>query len=344
MFAAMRALALALVTALAGCTCDAPSRPAGSGGARAAQRGRPADGSAGSAGPGPAGSAGPASGSACTAETAIRVSRILTDPAHPCRGRILAAYGRMVRVGAGASGTIASTAAARGAGVLVTCRPCAGAAGAELVEPERDPPLAVRIGAPARLAGDAVPAGAARHAAHRLFGGEDFAIAAISGAPLPPGAPVPAAVSDRNLALDDPRGLAASRAPFVDVRPGAAALVLGFAADAEGGELLASVGRVLDDAEARRLIAGAGPAEAKLGYDPRTELAIAARATPGMIGGGVFDEGGRFVGVVVHAPAEPIGGVHLVRAVRATAIAARLSAALRAAPVPLRTQVLAFLP
>jgi hypothetical protein len=63
-----------------------------------------------------------------------------------------------------------------------------------------------------------------------------------------------------------------------------------------------------------------------------------------MIGGGVFDEAGRFVGVVAGAAAAPEGGVHLVRAVRATAIATRLSAALRAAPVPLRAKILPFLP
>jgi len=245
----------------------------------------------------------------------------------------------MVRIGAGsdgASGTIVSTAAASGAGLLVTCRPCAEAAGGGrgrgpgLIDPERDPAPAIRIGAPARLAGGAVPAGAPGREARGLFGADDFALAAITGERLAP-------------ALDDPRGLAASRAPFVDVRPGATALVLGFA-DAEGGELVASIGPVLAEDEARRRIARAGPAEARLAYDPRVELAVAARALPGMLGGGVFDEAGRFVGVAVRASAEPIDGAYLVRAVRATSIAARLSAALQAAPVPLRTKVLAFLP
>ncbi len=318
----MRVLTLALAFALAGCRCDGPSKPAGSGSARVAAERAPAAPPDGSAA-GSEGAPAPAAGSRCVAETAIRVSRVLTDPAHPCRGRILAAYGRMVRVGAGSSGVIASTAAARGAGLLVTCGSCAGAAGAGLVEPERDPPLAIRIGAPARLAGGAVPAGPPRHAAHRLFGAEGFALAAISGEPLAPDAAPPAAVGDRDLALDDPRGLAAARAPFVDVRPGASVLVLGFA-DAEDGELVASVGPVLDD--------------------PGAELAIAARALPGMAGGGVFDERGRLVGVVARASGEPVAGAHLVRAVRATAIAARLSAALRAAPVPLRTKIVAFLP
>lgn len=359
MFATMRALALALVPALAGCTCNAPSKPAGgSGSARTTvEKEVGSAGSAGSEVPA-AGSAGAAAGSPCHIESAIRVSRILTDPAHPCRARILAAYGRMVRVGAGAggsSGTIVSTAAARGAGLLVTCAPCAGITGAALagaakleggawmVDPERAPPLAIRIGAPARLAGDAVPAGGPRHAAHGLFGADDFALAAISGDPIEPGAAAPPAVSDRRLALDDPRGRAGSRAPFIDVRPGAAALVLGFEGG-EGGELVASIGAVLADDEARRLLARAGPAEAGRGYDPRAELAIAARAAPGMLGGGVFDEAGRFVGVVASAPAAPIDGVHLVRAVRATSIAARLSAALQSAPVPLRLKVVAFLP
>jgi hypothetical protein len=360
MFATMRALLLALVPALAGCTCDPPSKPAartaaGSGSARAPARSGEGSGSeAGSAAA--AGSAGAAAGSACTTETAIRVSRILTDPAHPCRARIQAAYGRMVRVGDGASGTIVSAAAARGAGLLVTCRTCAGIADAEgagvarleggawLADPAREPPLAFRVGAPARLAGGAVPGGPLPYAALGLFGTDDVTLAAL-GAPREPagaqpaGAP-PAGAGDARVTLDDPSGLAASRAPFVDVRPGATALVLGFA-DAEGGELVASVGPVLDEAEAHRLIARAG---ARPGHDPRTELAIAARAVPGMVGGGVFDEAGRFVGVVTGTAAAPDGGEHLVRAVRATSIAARLSAALRAAPVPLRVKILPFLP
>ena len=301
----------------------------GSGEAGSAAEGTAA-GSAGSAGS--AGAAGSAAGSACTAETAIRVSRVLTDPAHPCHARIQAAYGRLVRVGGGASGTIVSAAAARGTGLLATCRPCAGLPAAEgagtarleggawLADPAREPPLAFRVGAPARLAGGAVPGGPARLPALGLFGTDDVTLATL-GQPA---------------ALDDPRGLAAARAPFVDVRPGTAALILGFS-DAEGGELVASVGPVLDDDAARRH-----------GYDPRAQLAIAARAVPGMLGGGVFDEGGRLVGVVVRAAGEPGGGAPgggpLVGAARATAIAARLSAALGAAPVPLRAKILPYLP
>jgi hypothetical protein len=292
-------------------------------------------GSVGSA----AGSAGSAAGSPCTLETATRVSRILTDAAHPCRERILAAYGRMVRIGAGpgASGTIVSTAAARGAGLLVTCRPCAGVTGREparierggwMADPEQEPPLAFEVGAPARLAGGAVAGGGTRVPARGLLGAEDFTLAALVGAPVE---------------LEDPRRLAASRAPFVDVRPGAMALVLGFA-DAEGGELVASIGPVLDDDEALRRIARAGAAEAQHAYDPRAELAIEARALPGMAGGGVFDEAGRFVGVVLRASAEAAGGAQLVRAARATSIAARLSEALRAAPVPLRLKIVELLP
>ncbi|HWU88990.1 MAG TPA: hypothetical protein VN253_17110, partial [Kofleriaceae bacterium] len=49
----------------------------------------------------------PPAGSACTAETLIRVSRVLTE-AHPCRARMEAAVGRLVRIGPAASGTIVS--------------------------------------------------------------------------------------------------------------------------------------------------------------------------------------------------------------------------------------------
>jgi hypothetical protein len=339
MFGAMRAraLVLALLPTITGCTCDAPSKPKAAAGSGSARAGAPSE-SAGSAAPtaagsaGSAGSAAAAAGSTCTPETAIRVSRVLTDPAHPCRARILAAYGRIVRVGESASGTIVSTASARGAGLLVTCRACAGIAGDGLADPERAPPPGFRIGAPARLEGDAVPAGGPHLAAYLLFGDGEVALAAIGGEPLAPGAAIPAAVSNRDVALDDPRKLAAAPAPFLDVGAGTAVLVLGFEGGA-GGELVASVGPVLADEEARRR-----------GVDPRSELAIAAHAAPGLAGGGVFDERGRFVGVVVPAGAPPDGGEPIVRAVRATAIAARLSAALRTAPVPLRAKVLPFLP
>ena len=333
--------AVAVFAVLGGCKADLPAR---------------AGGGSGSAPP-PAldAAAGPPAGSACTAETLIRVSRVLTEAAHPCRGRIQAAAGRLVRIGAGASGTIVSTAAVRGAGLLATCQRCAVPADAPLLDPERDPPVAFLVGAPARFAaGSAAGDALKRYAAHRLFGpvvprsapvvppADDFTLSAISGEPVDESAPVPRAVSDRDLALEDPRGLAASKAPFVDVRPGVPALVLGFAAS-EGGELVASVGPVLDDDVARGRLAR-DPGEAAVPYDPAVELVIAARAAPGMTGGGVFDEAGRFVGIAVRATTKPIDGVYLVRAVRATYIASKLSAALGAAPVTLRAKVLPFLP
>ena len=326
---------------LAGCRSDPPAKPVG--GSGSAPPPVPAD-------------AAPPAGSACTAETLIRVSRVLTEAAHPCRARIQAAAGRLVRIGAGASGTIVSTAAARGAGLLATCQRCAVPADAVLLDPERDPPAAFLVGMPARVtSGSAAGDALRRYAAHRLFGpvvvaaapvvapADDFTLSALSGEPVDDSAPIPRAVSDRHLALDDPRGLAASKAPFVDVRPGVPALVLGFAAS-EGGELVASIGPVLDDDTARGRLARADPAEAAIPYDPKVELVIAARAATGMIGGGVFDEAGRFVGVAVRTTTKAVDGAYLVRAVRATYIAAKLSAALGAAPVPLRTKVLPFLP
>jgi hypothetical protein len=304
----------------------------------------------------------PPTGSACTSETLIRVSRVLTDAAHPCRGRIEAAAGRLVRIGAAASGTIVSTAPVRGAGLLATCQRCAVPGDAVLLDPEREPPVAFLIGTPARVAGGVTGDNLERFAAHRLFGpvgkgaaggaggegasvapADDFTLSAISGEPAGEGRPIPKAVSDRELALEDPRGLAGSKAPFLDVRPGVPALVLGFAAS-EGGELVASVGPVLDDDTARSRLARADAAEAAIPYDPSVELVVAARAVPGMTGGGVFDEAGRFVGVIARASTKAVDGAYLVRAVRATYVASKLSAALSAAPVPLRTKVLPFLP
>jgi hypothetical protein len=198
----------------------------------------------------------------------------------------------------------------------------------ELADPEAAPPRVVRIGAPARLAGSEVIGGELRYAAHQLLAAGEASLAVISGEPLAPDAAPGPSVSDRALALDDPRGLARARAPFVDVRPGIAALVLGFgpaSGGAAAGELLAVTGPVLDSGDA-------------------AELAIAARAAPGLLGGGVFDDAGRLVGVAARALDDPGGGGPQVRAVRATAIAARLRAALRAAPEALRMRAAAFLP
>lgn len=334
------AAVIAALTALpAGCKDGAPKPPPGPG--------------SGSEVPAtPDASASPPPGSTCTAETLTRVSQILTA-AHPCRARVEAAAGRMVRIGPRASGTIVSTAPVRGAGLLATCQGCGVPADALLLDPEREPPVAFLIGAPARLAGGAAGDGLKRYAAHRLFGpvapatsaavpADDFTLSAVSGEPVDDGAPLAKAVSNQKLALDDPRGLAASKAPFFDVRAGAPALVLGYAASVEG-ELVASVGAVLDDDAARAAIAR-DAAEAGVPYDAQAEVVIAARAAPGMIGGGVFDEGGRFVGIVARAAGKPDGSGAFVRAVRATYVAAKLSGALSAAPVALRTKVLPFLP
>lgn len=232
--------------------------------------------------------------------------------AHPCRARLEASADRVMRMTTPSSGALVSTRVHRGAGVLVTCQHCVGA-GAGLLDPERDP-VRIELRVP-------------RTFAHRLF------------SPPPP----PAAFDSRgDLTAIEPRvdfviatlhdPLAMLAQPWADPRPGTQAMLLGFPSD-RGGELVASVGEVLDDARAKDMLARSDPDEAAIAYDPAIELVVAARAVHGMSGGGAFDPAGHYLGVLVRGTLAPVDGRYLTRIVRARHVFAQLDEALAASPL-----------
>jgi hypothetical protein len=179
---------------------------------------------------------------------------------------------------------------------------------------------------------------------------DDFVVGTFNGAPIEVvghiGVLPSSTVSDQKLDLHDPRALATAQPPWADAKPGTQALVLGFPRDlpdqAFGGELVASVGEILDDARAKDMLSRADADEAEIPYDPAVELVVAARASAGMSGGGAFDADGRYLGISVRGTLAPVDGKYLVRIVRATYVMKQLAAALDAAPEPLRAKLTPF--
>jgi Trypsin-like peptidase domain len=123
-------------------------------------------------------------------------------------------------------------------------------------------------------------------------------------------------------------------------------LVVGFAGEGVlAGRVAASVGRVLDDEEARDVIEQLerlGDEEGDILYDPIAEYLLEASAAGGMSGGGVFDRDGRLVGIVVRAT-ETTEIRQYVRAVRMSFVVAELEIAMQAANDPLREAVAAVI-
>ena len=300
-------------------------------------------------------------------------SKILADASHPCRARVDAALGRMIFVGVAFSGTVVTTTPARGAGLVITCQHCTGVDSGDpgVREPEKEDPVTFQARAPAKLADHKITSGTETelYFVYRLFSPtppksafdakghlvnilpkDDFVVGTISGKSIGVvghlGALPSAKVDDTKLALHDPREIARSQQPWADAKPNTRALVLGFPRDLPdkkfGGELVASVGEILDDARAKDLLSRSDPDEAAIPYDPTVELVVAARAVPGMSGGGTFDEDGRYLGVNVRGTVKPVDGLYLIRVVRAPYIMKQLDAALAAAPESTRAKVKPF--
>lgn len=126
----------------------------------------------------------------------------------------------------------------------------------------------------------------------------------------------PKPLMDGPLPLEDPAAVTLAEPTWADVNGGELVFFFGF--PEEGHDLVASVGRVLSDQQAREaieLLRGAGDDEGRLEYDPEAEFLMEARALPGMSGGGVFDKNYAQVGVAVRASFTEIGRQY-VRAVR----------------------------
>ena len=302
-----------------------------------------------------------------------RASKILADATHPCRASVDAVYGRMVATGVAFSGTLVTTAPARGAGLVITCQHCTGADASGLREPEREDPATFQVRAPAKLAGGRVASGreselwfvyrlfsrvppksaydAKGHLVH-ILPADDFVVGTLSGAPVEVvghlGVLPSARVSDADVSLHDPRELARAPAPWAQAKPGTPALVVGFPRDLEDKkfdrELVVSVGEILDDARAKDMLSRSDPDEAAIPYDPEVELVVAARAVTGMSGGGTFAIDGSYLGVNVRGTVKPVDGHYLVRVVRAPFVMKQLEAALAAAPAAIAAKVKPFVP
>jgi hypothetical protein len=178
----------------------------------------------------------------------------------------------------------------------------------------------------------------------------DFVVSTISGAPVDVvghlGAMASATVADTKLAVHDPQHLLSAAEPWASPEPGTQVLLLGFPRDLPdhtfAGELVASVGEVLDDARAKDMLARADADEAAIPYDPRIEFVVAARASSGMSGGGSFDAAHRYLGVLVRGTVSPVDGTYLTRVVRARYVLDQLEAALAGAPTMMRDKLVPF--
>ena len=98
------------------------------------------------------------------------------------------------------------------------------------------------------------------------------------------------------------------------------------------GILAASIGRVLSDEEAEEAIkelGTLGDEEGGITCDPEVEMIIEGHAVVGMSGGGVYDQAGSQVGILVRASDEH-GGKQYIRAVRMTYLVTSLMAAYEA--------------
>jgi hypothetical protein len=301
----------------------------------------------------------------------VLASAILTG-AHPCRARVDAAYGRMLATGMPFSATLVSTRPPRGAGLVITCQHCSGAARDGLHDPEIEEPSTLQARAPAQLVGNKVLSGRETQIffIHRVFSPlppksafdakgrlslieprHDFVVSTISGSPVEVvghlGALASATVADTKLAVHDPQHLLSAAEPSASPEPGTQVLLLGFPRDLPdhtfAGELVASVGEVLDDARAKDMLARADADEASIPYDPSIELVVAARAASGMSGGGAFDGAHRYLGVLVRGTLKPVDGKYLTRVVRARYVLDQLDAALAGASTAMRDKLTPFI-
>lgn len=115
---------------------------------------------------------------------------------------------------------------------------------------------------------------------------------------------------------------------WADAVGGDLLLLLGY--PNETGALSASVGRILNHAEATRavaILAALGDPEGSIPYDAEAEMIVEGEALVGMSGGPAVDEEGRLVGILVRAT-EVHDGVQYLRVVRMSYVVSRLAAGL----------------
>jgi hypothetical protein len=290
----------------------------------------------------------------CSDDTDIfRVDLVLGDAAHPCRDWVAQAAGRVGRT-PNASATAWTLRTGGGTAVVVSALhaldvgdfgPAATTVPAALLDPAvesvvipvRWPVLDAGMLADARLAfplaHPPIPAKYHRDDFDGLLPRNDFYVAAVGGADdlaIEPADP---------LVFDDPNAWLHATPSFGSAAAGDLVLLVGFPRLGLGeAAQSASIGRVLSDEEAHAAVlelAAVGDVEGDIPYDAEAEFLFDGHAAGGMSGGGVFDEAGRLVGILVRA-SDPRDGKQVGRAVRMTFIAAQLAAIVVDADEPTR--------
>lgn len=118
--------------------------------------------------------------------------------------------------------------------------------------------------------------------------------------------------------IHDPDHLAGTSPAFTSPADNGLVLMIGFPRSGPVSGMAASVGQVLpDDVAAMAIVElhALGDEEGEIDYDPDAEFLVRGRAESGMSGGGVFDQAGRFLGIIVRA-SDLRDGLQYVRVVR----------------------------
>jgi hypothetical protein len=140
----------------------------------------------------------------------------------------------------------------------------------------------------------------------------------------------PAPLKHKSPVIFDPSNLTTIAPTYADADPGDTVILMGYPQVGDlAGMLSASIGRVLNDREAEKAIkelAMLGDEEGSIAYDSEVEKIVEGHAVIGMSGGGVYDQEGRQVGILVRASNE-YGDKQYVRFVRMTYVVSRLKSA-----------------
>lgn len=143
-----------------------------------------------------------------------------------------------------------------------------------------------------------------------------------------PSAPGP--LRHESPVIFDPSHLTTVMPTATDATPSDSVLLMGWPLVGDfAGVLAASIGRVLSDSEAEDAIeelAALGDEEGGIAYDPEAEMIIEGYSVAGMSGGGVYNQAGKQVGILVRGSYE-YDGKQYVRAVRMTFVMASIMSA-----------------
>lgn len=301
--------------------------------------------------------------------TLFAVADALADPTNACFEWVDATQGRVARSGS-ASAVVWSRRTTAGPALLVSAMHTLGAgwfepAGSDTIERLRDPGEGTGVpriylieptgGAPDdqvtplfNFYNPEIPAEENTNGLRDILPVHDFYVGVIDNQKHTIDLVAPAVDPLQDAAPDvyDPDAHTTTAPTYTSVDPDDLVLLMGYPKAAPfSGVQTANVGRVLSDAAASAAIvdlADAGDVEGDIAYNAEVEMIIMGHALGGMSGGGVFDEDGILVGIIVRASDER-GGVQYVRAVRMTYVVGKLLAAFDALPADEKEAVRPYL-